>query len=99
MMIVSGDEGEISSYDVAKKMFGNLEGYDLKLKDNFIRFRLQRLERIGVLDSVKFKNKTSYFLSKNCRIIKGKMRIGRKSVFGKGTFVIIKIGGMRLIIA
>lgn len=80
-------------------MFGDLEGYDLKLKDNFVRSRLKRLDRIGILCSVKSHNKRNYFLSKNCRVARGRMRIGKKSISGGDTFVIIKIGGMRLIIA
>lgn len=98
-ILVSGDEGEISSYDVAKKMFGDLKKHDLKLKDNFVRSRLKRLDRIGILYSVKTHNKRNYFLSKNCRVIRGKMQIGQKTISGVDTFVIIKIGGMRLIIA
>lgn len=80
-------------------MFGNLESHDLKLKDNFVRSRLKRLNRIGILYSVEAHNKRNYFLSKNCRVIRGKMRIGKKSISGGDMFVIIKIGGMRLIIA
>lgn len=80
-------------------MFGNLENYDLKLKDNFIRSRLKKLDKIGILDSKKSRNKKNYFLSKNCRVIRGKMQIGKKVISGEGTFVIIKSGGMRIIIA
>lgn len=79
-------------------MFGNLEGYDLKLKANFVRDRLKRLDKIGILYNVKSHNKRNYFLSKNCRVVKGKMRIGQKSISGKGTFVVIRSGGMRIVL-
>lgn len=79
-------------------MFGNLEGYDLKLKANFVRDRLKRLDKIGILYNVKSHNKRNYFLSKNCRVVKGKMRIGQKSISGKGTFVVISSGGMRIVL-
>lgn len=79
-------------------MFGNLKNYDLKLKDNFVRSRLKRLNRIGILYSVESHNKRNYFLSKNCRVIRGKMRIGQKTISGKGTFVVVRGGGMKLVL-
>lgn len=79
-------------------MFGNLEGYDLKLKANFVRDRLKRLDRIGIMYNVKSHNKRNYFLSKNCRVVKGKMRIGQKSISGKVTFVVIRSGGIRIVL-
>ena len=56
-------EKQKSTYDIAKLIFNNSNGYELKKKDVYIRKFLERYKKIGIFSSETIKGRTYYTLN------------------------------------
>jgi len=82
------DNETITTYQIAKIIFPYIEDeYEFKIKDNFIRTRLNKLAKYGLIKIDKASKKAYYFLIlNNCyyKILKSKNpKISQKSYFLK----------------
>ena len=60
--------------DIAKKIFNVKDAYHLRLKDNFIRNRLLKLESIGLIQSDVLNGSTIYTIDETkCKKLKGNL--------------------------
>lgn len=64
-------ELNITTTELAKKLFILKDEYDLKQKDNFIRIRLQKLTKNGLVSVKKEDNHKVYTLHANCLVLSG----------------------------
>ena len=86
----------VTTTDMAKELFALKDEYDLKKKDNFIRLRLKRLLKAGLVIGKEENNHTNYVLCADCIVISGLPRISiNGTVFKgqKGDYVFIIKGG------
>lgn len=93
----------ITTTDMAKELFTVQNNYQLKQKDNFIRARLKKLSKLGLVVSQQHFRHTNYTLCEHCLVLSGTPRISiNGSTFRgqKGEYVfIVRDGSLEQILS
>jgi hypothetical protein len=102
-IIKSLGANQLTTTELAKRIFICNNDYELKQQDNFIRNRLKKLETSGFIGSKEKNNHSIYFNNDNCVVFNGAPKIIiNKMVFKgqKGEYIfIIKNGSLSQILS